>query len=169
MEEDGRVGCAETGSREPSPSSTGSGPSGFDPARGTVTIPRQVYDFLMGEDALEGVWFNDLHKGLPGRFWWRGVLRSAAGWPPPSLAVKTCGTCGREFEIRPAPEEPWPNCLAPDCGSYDPNRDLDGGGPEWDAARAAIAMEARQGRDGETRLDPKDSAGLKGIAQKGKP
>jgi hypothetical protein len=57
------------------------GPSDGIPCADTVTIPREVYDFLMGEGALEGVWFGDLHKGLPGAFWWRGVLRCAAGWP----------------------------------------------------------------------------------------
>jgi hypothetical protein len=131
---------ALSGSRERSPS-TGSSPIGFDPERGTVTIPRKVYDFLMGEDELEGVWFGDLHDGLPGAFWWRGVLRSAAGWPTPFMAKKTCETCGREFEIRPAPTGEWPNCLAPDCGSYDASRDLDGGGPQWDAARTTLQQD----------------------------
>jgi hypothetical protein len=46
-----------------------------------VVISREVYEFLMGEGPLEGVWFNDLHKGLPGRFWWRGLLACSAGWP----------------------------------------------------------------------------------------
>lgn len=51
-----------------------------------VEIPREVYDFLMGEGQLEGVWFGELNKGLPGHFWWRGVLRSGAGWPEPKVA-----------------------------------------------------------------------------------
>jgi hypothetical protein len=56
----------------------------------TITITREVYDFLMGEGPLEGVWFGDLHEGLPGAFWWRGVLKSAAGWPEeePALSAR---------------------------------------------------------------------------------
>ena len=53
-----------------------------------ITITREVYDFLMGEGPLEGVWFGDLHEGLPGAFWWRGVLRSAEGWPEPAQGIE---------------------------------------------------------------------------------
>jgi len=49
----------------------------------SVTIPREAFDFLMGEGPLEGVWFGELNEGLPGAFWWRGVLKAAAGWPAP--------------------------------------------------------------------------------------
>lgn len=49
----------------------------------SVSIPREAYDFLMGTAPLEGVWFGELHDGLPGAFWWRGVLATAAGWPAP--------------------------------------------------------------------------------------
>jgi hypothetical protein len=44
---------------------------------GPVTLSREVFDFLMGVGPLEGVHFGDLHDGLPGRFWWRAVLRAA--------------------------------------------------------------------------------------------
>lgn len=37
----------------------------------------------MGEGPLDGVWFGDIHKGLAGAFWWRGLLKAAAGWPEP--------------------------------------------------------------------------------------
>src|SRR5690242_12184285 len=46
-----------------------------------VTISRELYSFLMGEGALEGVWFGDLNEGFKGTFWWRALLRCAAGWP----------------------------------------------------------------------------------------
>ena len=43
------------------------------------------------------------------------------------LCVETiCEVCGRTFCIIPAPKvvENWPACLAPDCASYDPERDV---------------------------------------------
>ena len=40
-----------------------------------------------------------------------------------------CDSCGRSYTVCPAinPEKDanWNNCLAPDCGSYDPSRDMD--------------------------------------------
>lgn len=55
----------------------GLGPSGFDPSR-DVVIPRSLYHFLMGEAQFDGVWFDELDRGLPGRFWWRALLSAAA-------------------------------------------------------------------------------------------
>lgn len=42
-----------------------------------VTIPRELFDFLMGRGEIDGTNFGDLHEGLPGRFWWRALLRTA--------------------------------------------------------------------------------------------
>ena len=40
-----------------------------------------------------------------------------------------CETCGRFYSICPYPEKGtehrWNNCLAPECGSYDKDRDVD--------------------------------------------
>ena len=38
-----------------------------------------------------------------------------------------CRTCGAPFTVTPCPINPekWPNCLAPDCASYELSRDLD--------------------------------------------
>lgn len=38
-----------------------------------------------------------------------------------------CDTCHVFYSICPAPtsDEHWQNCMAPDCESYDPSRDLD--------------------------------------------
>lgn len=47
--------------------------------RKDVTISRELYEFLIGVGPMEGVWFGDLNDGLPGRFWWRALLRCAAG------------------------------------------------------------------------------------------
>ena len=47
------------------------------------------------------------------------------------ISVHTCDTCGREFTVCPAvPDDEedlkaWANCLADDCPSYNPNRDVD--------------------------------------------
>jgi hypothetical protein len=49
-----------------------------------VTIPGELYAFLMGEAPLEGVWFGELNEGYRGAFWWRALLRCAAGWPDAS-------------------------------------------------------------------------------------
>jgi hypothetical protein len=67
--EGGRVGCAETGSREPSPSSTGLGPTGFDPAR---------YDLLPCEMRATGEALSDalMYLQLLGGFV-RGVSMEA--------------------------------------------------------------------------------------------
>lgn len=43
------------------------------------------------------------------------------------VAHYRCATCGALYTITPAPEqdEHWDNCLAPECASYDPSRDID--------------------------------------------
>ena len=46
-------------------------------AAASVILTREIFDFLMGIGPLEGVEFGELHDGLPGRFWWRAVLRAA--------------------------------------------------------------------------------------------
>jgi hypothetical protein len=43
-----------------------------------VTIPRDLYNFLMGVGQIDGTWFNDLNANLPGRYWWRALLQIAA-------------------------------------------------------------------------------------------
>ena len=45
-----------------------------------VRVPRQLYDFLMGEGSLDGVWFGDypLPGTARGAFWWRKALARAA-------------------------------------------------------------------------------------------
>ena len=42
-----------------------------------VTIPRELFDFLMGAGEIDGTGFGDLNANLPGRFWWRALLRTA--------------------------------------------------------------------------------------------
>lgn len=37
----------------------------------------------------------------------------------------TCAVCDRPFSVCPEPDEAWQHCLADDCGSYDPIRDVD--------------------------------------------
>ena len=45
---------------------------------GAVVLSRELFDFLMGEGEIDGTSFGDLNAGLPGRFWWRALLRAAA-------------------------------------------------------------------------------------------
>jgi len=44
-----------------------------------------------------------------------------------AVGVFRCDTCGEDFTIcpKPADVQAWPNCLAPDCASYDQERDID--------------------------------------------
>lgn len=61
-------------------SPNGSGPQeqqAFDPSRGDVVLSKEVFDFLMGTAPYDGTWFHELNDGLPGRFWWRAILRTA--------------------------------------------------------------------------------------------
>ncbi len=44
------------------------------------------------------------------------------------VSIHECGACGTEFTVCPGIEpekEGWENCLLPECGSYDPERDVD--------------------------------------------
>ena len=45
------------------------------------------------------------------------------------VSVHDCQTCGGEFTLCPlVPDDKaheWPDCLEPDCDSYDPHRDAD--------------------------------------------
>ena len=46
-----------------------------------------------------------------------------------AVSVHVCEYCGSEFTVTPAVSddslENWRGCLAPDCESYDPARDVD--------------------------------------------
>lgn len=42
-----------------------------------VTIPRELFDFLMGDGEIDGTSFGDLNDRLPERFWWRALMRTA--------------------------------------------------------------------------------------------
>lgn len=44
---------------------------------GPVTLSRELFDFLMGVGEIDGTGFGELNDGLPGAFWWRGLLRAA--------------------------------------------------------------------------------------------
>lgn len=50
------------------------GEAGVGMTTETVQIPREVFEFLMGRGALEGVWFGDFNTKKVGRFWWRNIL-----------------------------------------------------------------------------------------------
>jgi hypothetical protein len=53
-------------------------------ARGEwVLVPREVFDFLMGEGELQGAWFGETPVGERGQWFWRKHLRQAAATPPP--------------------------------------------------------------------------------------
>lgn len=53
-----------------------------------VTIPRELFDFLMGAGEIDGTSFGDLNAGLPGRFWWRALLQTAANSPTPDNGLR---------------------------------------------------------------------------------
>jgi hypothetical protein len=57
-----------------------------------VTISGELYAFLMGEGQLEGVWFGEMNRGFRGAFWWRALLRCAAGWPDASAAISVASS-----------------------------------------------------------------------------
>jgi len=67
-----------------------------------VTTLLEVHAFLLGESALEGVWFGDRHPTRRGAFWWRSVLREAIAQEQPKLKHKMpargCYTCKHEDE-----------------------------------------------------------------------
>ena len=78
-------GCHPCGAE---PSSTVSGIAGIPNA---VTISGELYAFLMGEGPLEGVWFGEINAGFRGAFWWRALLRCAAGWPASAIEAAEAG------------------------------------------------------------------------------
>ena len=43
------------------------------------------------------------------------------------ILVRRCKTCNKRFTVCPMPSNPqdWENCMAPECPSYDPDRDCD--------------------------------------------
>ena len=44
------------------------------------------------------------------------------------VTKRVCKTCNREFTVCPPVDDSnpnWDNCLAPDCASYDKDRDVD--------------------------------------------
>lgn len=54
-----------------------------------VTISGELYAFLMGEGPLEGVWFGEMNDAFKGAFWWRALLRCAAGWPASGIEARS--------------------------------------------------------------------------------
>jgi hypothetical protein len=44
------------------------------------------------------------------------------------VMARRCTACEREFTVCPVPRNlhDWTDCLATDCPSYDPSRDIDG-------------------------------------------
>jgi hypothetical protein len=58
-------------------------------AGGEVTIPRVLFDFLMGQGQIYGAGFgDDCPQGLPRKFWWRALLRAC---DRPSLSTPSEG------------------------------------------------------------------------------
>lgn len=52
-----------------------------EPEPEQVVQPHSVFSFLLGESALDGVWFGDRHPTERGAYWWREHLRSALAEP----------------------------------------------------------------------------------------
>lgn len=90
-----------------------------------VTIPRELFDFLMGVGGIDGTWFGDLNAGLPGRFWWRALLHSAdtAALAPPirehgeGVASKELRNIREQFAgiaaLHPNEQPHYPNGVRP--------------------------------------------------------
>lgn len=66
-----------------------------------------------------GVW--------PVGLWWLHCPRcdGAVNMHGTPVQVGVCKFCGRPFTVCPEPDEPYDECLAEDCASYDPSRDAD--------------------------------------------
>jgi len=47
----------------------------------TITLPRAVVEFLLGEGPLDGVWYGDEHPTNPRPYWWRKHIRAALAEP----------------------------------------------------------------------------------------
>lgn len=80
--------CASHGAADAYP------PVGFDPSRGDVILTKDVFDFLMGAAPYDGVWFHELNANLPGRFWWRAILRSAQLGTASTMSARSAETEG---------------------------------------------------------------------------
>jgi hypothetical protein len=56
-------------------------------------------------------------------------IRETANEYGTKVAEYRCTSCGALFTVCPAPtaneDEYWTGCTAPECGSYDPKRDID--------------------------------------------
>jgi hypothetical protein len=42
-----------------------------------VTIPRELFDFMMGTAPMQETWFGDMNDAYKGAFWWRALLACA--------------------------------------------------------------------------------------------
>jgi hypothetical protein len=56
-----------------------------------VTIPSEVFDFLMGTGALDGYYFGDSRPDMRGAFWWRTVIRESLTRTPATEALSVEG------------------------------------------------------------------------------
>ena len=43
---------------------------------GHVVVPGEVIRFLRGECEIDGLWFDDRHSEIPGKYWWRSKFLS---------------------------------------------------------------------------------------------
>jgi hypothetical protein len=133
-----------SGSREPDPSCTGSGPSGFDPSRGRLDALA-----AKAETEVPYCWQMGRYTFFAGCAWGMSL---------------TVSVIFRAWGFERITESGAPALVA--IVAFLALRDMS---KPWGMARkaTAIAMEARQGGDGETRLHAKhDSAGPKDIAQR---
>lgn len=48
---------------------------------GSVTIPKEAWDFLNGRGELDGVSFGERHPTRSGAFWWRSYISALAAAP----------------------------------------------------------------------------------------
>lgn len=72
-------------------------------SRGDVIVTRELFDFLMGTGEIDGTSFGDLNDGLPGRFWWRALLRCAERESSHTAHAPSQPTAGDDYEqYRPA-------------------------------------------------------------------
>lgn len=84
-----------------------------------VRLPRELFDFLVGEGPLYGCWFGDRPADAKGAFWWRKELRKCAalepapkpaggGWVPHPDDPETtdCDTPASVERFRAAPTPP---------------------------------------------------------------
>lgn len=104
-------GTAETQEQADALWNTRAATQGEPAGEESVAIPKRLYDFLMGTGEINDLGFGDMNEGLPGAFWWRALLMTAATplyRHPPAPA-------DREAIRREAFAEAAAT-LAPDCG-----------------------------------------------------